>query len=97
MGKLYGSLSEPALPTYKTSAALLERKKGSGMALIGWTAARTLLIAPPLMLFGIPAWQAFAGATAASVLISLFTVLRIFNANSSGLGSPRVRRRRARA
>lgn len=96
MARLFGAASDTALPTYKTSAALLERKKGSGIALVGWTVARTLMIAPPMMLFGVPAWQAWAGATAASVLISLFTVLRIFNANQTGLGRPRLARARAR-
>lgn len=96
MPSLFGTASEPALPTYKTTAAVLERKKGSGLALIGWTVARTLLIAPPMMLFGIPAWQAFAGAAASSVLISMFTLLRIFNASVAGLGSPGRARRRAR-
>lgn len=96
MAALFGAVSEPALPTYKTTAAILERKKGSGLALVGWTVARTLLIAPPMMLFGIPAWQAFAGAAASSVLISLFTLLRIFNASTVGLGGrrPRARARR---
>lgn len=98
MSQYFGRLAEePALPTYKTAANVLEKQKGSGVALIGWTFARTLMIAPPMMLFGVPAWQAFAGATAASVLISLFTVLRIFNARSTGLGRQRQGASRGRA
>lgn len=76
----------PALPTYKTAARVLERQKGSGTALIGWTVLRTILIAPPMMLFGVSAKQAFAGAALSSILISTFTLLRIFNAEKTGLG-----------
>jgi hypothetical protein len=96
MAALFGAAAEASLPTYKTAANVLEKKKGSGVALLGWTVARTLMIAPPFMLFGIPAWQAFAGAATASVLISLFTVLRIFNAAHTGLGRPSTGRARVR-
>jgi hypothetical protein len=74
-----------ALPTYRTAARVLEQDKGSGVRLIGWTVARTLLIAPPMMVVGIPAKQAFAGAAIASGLISIFTLLRIFDARQTGL------------
>lgn len=55
------------------------------MRLVGWTFARMLLIAPPFMLVGLPARQAFLGAFLSSGLISLFTLLRIFDARQTGL------------
>lgn len=70
-----------ALPTYATVADVLEKKNGSGWRLAGWTVARTVMIAPPLLAVGIPAKQAFAGAALASVLISLFTLERIKHAS----------------
>lgn len=73
------------LPTYKTAAEVLERDKGSGLRLMGWTVARTILIGPPMMAVGVPAKQAFLGAALASGLISLFTVLRLFDARATGL------------
>ncbi len=72
--------SKAALPTYGTVADVLEKKNGSGWRLFGWTLARTILIAPPVMLAGVPAKQAFLGAAFASGLISIFTLLRIYNA-----------------
>lgn len=74
-----------SLPTYRTAARVLEQDKGSGARLIGWTVARTILIAPPMMLVGVPARQAFIGAGLASILISTFTLLRIFDARATGL------------
>lgn len=71
---------EPSLPTYKTIAEVLEKKTGSGWKLVGWTLARTIMIAPPMMLVGVPAKKAFAGAAVASVGISLFAMLRIYSA-----------------
>lgn len=88
-------MSSPArLPTYKTAAEVLERDKGSGVRLAGWTVARTLLIAPPMMLVGVPARQAFLGAAFASTLISVFTLLRLFDARTTGLAGvqPHLRR-----
>jgi len=70
---------EPSLPTYKTIAEVLEKKTGSGWKLVGWTLARTIMIAPPMMLVGVPAKKAFAGAAVASVGISLFAMLRIYS------------------
>jgi hypothetical protein len=93
---------QAALPTYRTAARVLEGEKGSGLKLAGWTIARTFMIAPPMMVFGVPTKQAFAGATFASGLISLFTMLRIFDARNTGMAglkSPeaiRYRQRRAR-
>lgn len=70
----------PALPTYKTVADYLEKKNGAGIRLFGWTIARSFLIAPPMMLVGVPPKKAFLGAFLASGLISLFTLMRIQNA-----------------
>lgn len=78
-------MAEARLPTYSTAAKVLERDKGSGLRLAGWTVARTVLIAPPFMLVGVPAKQAFAGAAIASAMISIFTVLRLFDARNTGL------------
>lgn len=70
----------PALPTYSTIADVLEKKNGSGVRLLGWTVARTALIAPFMMVVGVPAKKAFAGAAIASAAISIFTLIRIYNA-----------------
>ena len=85
-------MTQAALPTYRTVADVLEKKNGSGMKLLGWTALRTIMIGPPMMLVGVPAKQAFFGATVASGLISLFTLLRIFDATKTGLGANSHRR-----
>lgn len=77
------------LPTYRTVAAVLERKTGSGVKLLGWTIARTVLIAPPMQLVGIPAKQAWLGAGLASGLISMLTLLRIFNGRQTALSGGR--------
>ena len=71
----------PSLPTYKTVAAVLEKQNGSGIRLLGWTLARTAMIAPPFLAVGVPPKKAFVGAMLASSLISVFTLLRIYNAN----------------
>lgn len=73
-------VKQPALPTYRTIADVLEKKTGSGVKLVGWTLARTIMIAPPMMLVGVPAKKAFAGAAIASVSISIFAMLRIYSA-----------------
>lgn len=78
-------MATAALPTYRTAAHVLEGDKGAGIRLVGWTVVRTLLIAPPMMVVGIPAKQAFIGAAIASGLISVFTLLRIFDARATGL------------
>jgi hypothetical protein len=90
-----GSYSKPALPTYRTAASFLERKNGSGFALAGWTIARTLLIAPPMLIVGVPATQAWVGAGLSSALISGFTLLRILNTGTTGLAGASCRRRRS--
>jgi hypothetical protein len=84
---------QPALPTYRTAARVLEGDKGSGVRLAAWTVARTIMIAPPMMLVGVPARQAFIGAAIASSLMSVFVVLRIFDARHTGLAG--INRRRA--
>lgn len=85
MGQLFGSISDPHVPTYRAAASFLEKEKGSGVALIGWTIARTIMIAPPMMLVGVPIKQAFLGAGLSSILISIFAALRIFDARHSGI------------
>ncbi len=93
-------MARSSIPTYATAADVLSRKTGSGLKLAGWTVARTLLIAPPMMLWGVPARQAWLGAASASVLISVFAMLRIFDAKTVGLGrgrTPRPVMRRLRA
>lgn len=72
-----------ALPTYQTVADVLEKKNGSGWRLAGWTVARTLMIAPPMMVAGVPAKQAFVGAALASAMISIFTLARIEHAGKA--------------
>lgn len=69
-----------SLPTYQTVASVLEGKNGSGIRLAGWTVARTLLIAPPMMAVGVSPKRAFAGAALGSALISIFTLVRVYNA-----------------
>ncbi len=76
---------EPAIPTYKAAAALLERSTGSGIKMAGWTVARTLLIAPPMMVVGVAPRTAFLGAGLASIMITGFAILKIYNAGD-GLG-----------
>jgi hypothetical protein len=88
-------MSEARLPTYKTAAAVLERDKGSGIRLAAWTVARTIMIGPPMMMVGVPAKQAFAGAAIASGLISVFTLLRLFDARNTGLAGIKKPYRRA--
>lgn len=70
----------PRLPTYRTVAGILEREKGSGWALAGWTVLRMALIAPPMVFVGVPWKQAIQGAALSSMLISTLTLLRIFDA-----------------
>jgi hypothetical protein len=88
--------ARPQLPTYLSAAETLERKNGSGLRLAGWTVARTIMIGPPMMMVGVPAKQAFVGAAIASTLISVFTLMRIFNAGATGLAGAAPRRRARR-
>lgn len=76
---------EPKLPTYRTAARVLEQDKGSGIRLAGWTVARMILIAPPMLIVGCTTKQAFAGAAIASVFISGLTLIRVFDARTTGL------------
>ena len=73
-------MSSPALPTYRTVAGVLEREKGSGIELAGWTILRTGLISIPMLVVGVDAKKAFLGGFLSSMLISTFTLLRIYNA-----------------
>jgi hypothetical protein len=84
-------LRQAPIPTYRTSADVLSRKNGSGWRLVGWTVARTLLIAPPMLVVGVPGKQAWLGAGLASGLISTLALLRIFDAGKSGLGGRSTR------
>jgi len=83
-------MAQAALPTYGTVADVLEKKNGSGMRLAGWTIARALLIAPPFMAVGVSWQQALLGAAFASGLITVFTLLRIFDARTTGLTGVRT-------
>lgn len=78
-------MAEATTPTYKTTAAVLDGKNGSGLRLAGWTLLRTLMIAPPMMVVGVPTKQAFMGAILSSALISGLVILRIFDAKQTGL------------
>lgn len=80
MSQVVTKATEPDLPTYRTIAAVLERKTGSGWKLVGWTFARAVLIAPPMRLVGVPWKKAIGGALLASAGISLFAMIRIYNA-----------------
>jgi hypothetical protein len=91
-------MAQPAaLPTYRTAANVLEGQNGSGLRLAGWTVARMFMIGPPMMLVGVPTKQAFLGAGIASGLISIFTMLRIFDATHTGLAGVNSRRGGRRA
>lgn len=76
---------QAALPTYRTAAAVLEGHTGSGLRLAGWTVARTIMIAPPFMVVGVPFGQALKGAMLASGLISLFTLVRLHHGRKTNL------------
>ncbi len=76
---------KPALPSYLAAAEVLEKDKGAGWRLAGYTVLRTLMIAPPMMLVGVDAKRAWAGAVLSSGLMSVFVLLRIFDARNTGL------------
>lgn len=82
-------MSRPALPTYQTAARVLEGHNGSGARLVGYTVARTLMIAPFMMIGGMPAKQAFFWSFMASSTMSIFVLLRIFDARATGLAGIR--------
>jgi len=71
---------KPALPTYQTIAGVLEKKNGSGVRLLAWTGARTLMIMPGMLAVGAGLKKAFWGSLISSGLISMFTLIRIYNA-----------------
>jgi hypothetical protein len=72
--------SRAALPTYATIADVLEKKNGSGVRLVGWTLARTLLIMPGMLAVGVQPKKAFLGSLISSSIISVLTLVRIYNA-----------------
>ncbi len=91
-------MSRSNIPTYATAADVLSKKTGSGLKMVGWTVARTLLIAPPILLFTprevhSKVWW---GSIASSLLISTFAIMRIFNARETGLAGNRTPRRTMR-
>ena len=61
-------------------AEVLERKNGSGIRLVGWTVARTFLIMPGVLAVGVDPKKAFVGSLISSSLISVLTLVRIYNA-----------------
>lgn len=85
-------MAQSPIPTYRTAADVLSRKTGSGIRMVGWTLARTLLIAPPVLLLTPREvhGRVWAGAAASSVLISVFAMMRIFNAKQTGLSGRRT-------
>ena len=85
---------KPALPTYGTIAEVLEKKNGSGWRLAGWTAARTALIVPGMLVVGVPWKRALLGSALSSILISVFTFIRIFNAGFEEEAKARVSAKR---
>lgn len=72
--------AEPALPTYRTVASVLENQNGSGLRLFAWTIARMGLIAPPMLVVGVPLKKALVGAAISSGLISTLTFFRVADA-----------------
>ncbi len=83
------------IPTYHTIASALAGETGAGWKLAGWTAARVVLIAPPMMLVGVDWKRAVGGAALASGLISLFAYLRLYDATHD-LGGRRFPTRKTR-
>lgn len=90
------SNSGPALPTYETAAKVLEADKGAGLKLAGYTVLRTIMIAPAMMVVGVPMKKAWLGAGLASGLMSIFVLLRIFDARATNLEGLRRPRRSSR-
>lgn len=75
----------PRLPTYRTAATVLEGDKGAGLKLVGWTVLRTLLIAPPMMAVGVDWKKAFLGSLLGSTLMSVFVLIRMYDARHTNL------------
>lgn len=74
----------PILPTYKTIADVIEHKDGSIGRLIGWTAARTALIIPAMLLVKVPPKKAIIGSVLSSCMMSTLTLIRIYLAGDDG-------------
>ncbi len=90
-------MANPQLPTYRALAESLERKNGSGARLVGWTVARTILIAPPFAALGVPMRQVVLGSLLSSTIITMFAYLRMYDAaNQMQLAGPRRAQRRLR-
>lgn len=79
-GACSGLGDAPQLPTYQTLAAVVEKKAGSGIRLLGWTLARAALIAPFMMMVGVSGRKAIQGSLLASAAISALAFLRISKA-----------------
>jgi hypothetical protein len=73
----------PTTPTYRNAAGILERRTGSGLALAGWTVARSGLIFVPLVAVGVEPKRALAGSLLASSIISFIAYIRIANGYST--------------
>jgi hypothetical protein len=91
LGSPSTAIAGPKLPTYKTAARVLEGSKGSGLALVGWTMARTILIAPAMQIVGVEWKKAWLGALLASGIMSLFVLIRLFDARKTNLAGLRRR------
>lgn len=74
----------PALPTYQSVAAVLEKQTGSGIKLVGWTFARSVLIIPGMLLVGTEWKKAVFGSLLASSFISVLALARVYNASFQG-------------
>lgn len=68
------------LPTYRTCAAVLERKNDSGLALAGWTVARAALVMPGFLLVGNDLKRSVVGSLIVSSAMSALVLFRVFNA-----------------
>lgn len=77
--ELEQSSGKASLPTYHTIADVLEKRTGAGIKLVGWTAARAVLIGVPMLLVKVEPKKAIAGSLLASGFISLFALVRIWN------------------
>lgn len=79
--ELEKATGKASLPTYATIADVLEKRTGSGIKLVGWTAARAVLIGVPMLLVKVEPKKALAGSLLASGMISLLALFRIWNTN----------------
>jgi hypothetical protein len=68
---------EPKLPTYRDGAALVESENGSGWRMVGWTVARSALIAVPMLAIGVRTDKAITGSLLASTAMTALALWRI--------------------